>query len=190
MNAGAAYELIQTPGNQNLGAAQSVDVASLRGGGLTQSAVTDRDVRSRFQWPSHASQAARETRQGITIFDDLEKQMAECGTEHEDALDRIRKFYIISDDPSLVWQFLYDHRAVAQILLDAASYLREFFSGRVIFNLRVLIDESGSQALYAVVMWPGSVRDVREAFRKFDETWWLSRSRQASGYLAFTYELV
>jgi hypothetical protein len=36
----------------------------------------------------------------------------------------------------------------------------------------------------------GSVRDVRVALDHFDERWWIANSHQASGDLAFTYELV
>jgi hypothetical protein len=56
--------------------------------------------------------------------------------------------------------------------------------------LRAPIDESGSQTLYVVAMWPGNVRDVRQALARFDDAWWIAHSRQASGHLAFTYELV
>lgn len=130
-----------------------------------------------------------EPRQSTAIFEGLEKQMAEFAAEHVAGLNDLRKHFVLPADLSVL-NFLSGHRIIPQMLLQAAPHLRNYFGARAVFNLRAPIDESGSQTLYAVVMWPGNVRDVRQALARFDDAWWIANSRRASGYLAFTYELV
>ena len=105
------------------------------------------------------------------------------------AVDEVRRhFGMLEDSP--VTTFLLEHPALSSILLDAVAPLRKCFGADCLFNLRAPFDESGSQTLYAVAMWPGSTQGVRTAFAAFDDTWWVAHSQPASGYLVFTYELV
>jgi len=127
---------------------------------------------------------------GLSRLANSENQMASVGPEHEVPFDQIRKYYVLPKDPSPVLKFLSEHRTSPQILLDGAAHLKDCFGEDAVFNLRAPIDEDGSQMLYAVVMWPGALRDVRQALTRFDEIWWIAHARQASGYLTFTYELV
>ena len=115
--------------------------------------------------------------------------MAESAAQHEAVVNDVRKHYVLPADAS-VRDFLTEHRAIPQILLEAAPQLKAHFGGNAIFNLRAPIDEAGSRTLYAVAMWPGELRDVRDALAKFDNDWWMARAGQAAGYLTFTYELV
>jgi hypothetical protein len=131
-----------------------------------------------------------EPKQGRAIPDYLEKQVVSFGAEHDAALNEVRRYFVLPADPASVLTFLSGHRTVRQLLLEAPAYLKASFGPDAVFNLRAPIDESGSQTLYAVAMWPGDLRDVRQALARFDDAWWISHSRQASGYLAFTYELV
>lgn len=130
-----------------------------------------------------------EPRQRPAIFDGLETQIAEFAAQHEALLAEVRRQYVLPADSSVV-TFLTKHRALPPILLEAAPELRACFGAEAVFTLRAPIDDSGSQTLYAVAMWPGNVRDVRDALEKFDDTWWIEHSQPASGYLTFTYELV
>jgi hypothetical protein len=107
----------------------------------------------------------------------------------EEALNDVRKHYVLPADPSVI-DFLADHRAIPQLLLAAAPQIKGYFGRNAVFNLRAPLDEAGSRTLYAVVMWPGKLRDVRDALARFDDEWWMARARQAGGYLIFTYELV
>ena len=136
---------------------------------------------SGIHWP--------EPRQRAVIFEGLEKQMAEFAAQHEALLSEVRRQYVLPADTSVV-TFLTEHRTLPPILLEAAPELRACFGAEAVFTLRAPIDDTGSQSLYAVAMWPGNVRDVRDALEEFDDTWWIEHSRQASGYLTFTYELV
>jgi hypothetical protein len=120
---------------------------------------------------------------------DLEEQMARYQAEHEALITEVRKQYVLPADSSVV-DFLHDRRTLPQLLLEAKPHLEEYFGGDAVFRLRCPIDESGSQTLYAVAMWPGRAMDVRTALDSFDDAWWISNSRQASGHLIFTYELV
>ena len=161
-----AYGELQTSGNSSVQTAPVV-------------LHTAAQVRPRFPRPQ----------QGMAMFEDLERQMLAFQIEHEAALKDVRRFFVLPPDASVL-TFLNEHRTIPQVLLEAATHLRASFTATTIFNLRVPIDESGSRALYAVVVWPGAVRDVRAALDRFDEAWWISHSRQTAGYLAFTYELV
>ncbi len=122
------------------------------------------------------------------IINGFEEAMSQHKREADAALDSIRKIFTMPDDPS-VTTYLHEHRAIPQILLEAAPHLREHF-GNAVFTLRAPIDDSGSQTLYAVVMWHGPVDDVGDALDRFDEVWWIHNARRASSYLTFTYELV
>jgi hypothetical protein len=44
--------------------------------------------------------------------------------------------------------------------------------------------------LYIVIPWAGTVAEARTGLSRFDETWWLTCSYQASGHMAFVYELI
>ena len=105
-----------------------------------------------------------------------------------EARDLVRDFVMPSD--SSVLDFLEDHRVIARTLAEAAPRLREYFGESTVFSLRRAFDELGGRTLYAVVLWPGKPQDVRSALRRFDDEWWFTRSRQTSGKLVFTYELV
>ncbi len=139
--------------------------------------------------PFQAAPRWPEPRQRAAIPEVLEKQMAESAAQHEAVVNDVRKHYVLPADAS-VRDFLTEHRAIPQILLEAAPQLKAHFGGNAIFNLRAPIDEAGSRTLYAVAMWPGELRDVRDALAKFDNDWWMARAGQAAGYLTFTYELV
>jgi hypothetical protein len=130
-----------------------------------------------------------EPRQHGAVFEGLERQMADFAVDEAAALAEVRRYFVLPADAS-VSTFLSGHRAITQILLEAAVQLRACFAPTAVFNLRAPIDESGSQTLYVVAMWPGSLQDVRRALATFDDTWWFAHSRRALGYLAFTYELV
>ena len=139
--------------------------------------------------PSQAAPRWLEPRQHAASFEGLEKRMAEFAAQHEAVLNDVRKHYVLPADAS-VRDFLTEHRAIPQLLLEAAPQLKSYFGGNAVFNLRVPIDEAGWRTLYAVTMWPGKLRDVRDALARFDDDWWMARASQAAGYLTFTYELV
>lgn len=123
------------------------------------------------------------------IFRDFEKQMAAFETQHEAALAELRKQYVLPGDSSVL-DYLREHRAIPQLLILATPQLKSHFGTAAVFTLRAPIDESGVRTLYAVAMWPGNVRDAKNALDRFDDAWWIANSRQASGNLYFTYELV
>lgn len=148
----------------------------------------DRPPASLYQ-PLQAASRRPEFRQPAAILGGLEKQIAEFAPQHEAVLNHLRKHYVLPTGAS-VRDFLTEHRAVPQILLEAAPQLRACFGGNTVFSLRAPIDGAGSRTLYAVAMWPGKLRDVRDALAKFDNDWWMARAGQAAGYLTFTYELV
>jgi hypothetical protein len=130
-----------------------------------------------------------EPRSQREFLKDLEQQMEQFEAEHEGAIVELKKQFVFPADDSVV-QFLRDHRIIPQLLILAAPQLRQHFGADSVFALRAPIDESGTRTLYGVVKWSGDARDVRTALEQFDEAWWMANSRQASGNLYFTYELV
>jgi len=109
--------------------------------------------------------------------------------DSEATFEEVRKHFVLPNDSSVA-TFLREHRSLPQILVEAVAPLKACFGMQTVFGLRAPIDEAGSRTLYAVAMWPGKARDARNALARFDDDWWIAQSRQASGYLTFTYELV
>lgn len=123
------------------------------------------------------------------IQDQIEQQMAQFEADHEAVVTELQRSYVFLNDQA-IRSFFKSHRTAPQLLIEAAPHLRRTFGAGTIFNLRAMIDEYGAQTLYVVAVWPGDVRDVRIALERFDEQWWIANSRQASGDITFTYELV
>lgn len=146
--------------------------------------ITPQPLYRAFQESPRSSDARRRPE----LFRELGKQMADYAAQQA-VLDDVRKHYVLPADSSVL-NFLTNHRGMAQVLLDAAPRLKHYFGAATIFSLRAPVDESGMRTLYAVVIWAGKIRDVRNALARFDDEWWLPHSTQASGYLIFTYELV
>jgi hypothetical protein len=139
--------------------------------------------------PTQATPQWPEPQPLASIFEAPERQMAELFAEHAALRSEVRRHYVLPADSSVI-TFLTGHRTLPPILLEAVPQLKACFGAQAVFALRAPIDDSGTQTLYAVVMWPGKMRDVRDALEKFDNRWWIQHSRKASGHLTFTYELV
>jgi hypothetical protein len=141
-----------------------------------------------YQEPPSAARGPSSSHEPTDLAN-LESQMARFEAEHETMIADVRKHFVFSTDSDLN-SFFRSHRTLPQLLIQATPHLRRAFGTGTVFNLRAPIDASGSQTLYAVVMWPGPANDARMALADFDENWWFEIVRQASGNLTFTYELV
>lgn len=143
------------------------------------------------QPPIHRSkpQPRIEDQNSHRILDQIEQQMAQFEADHETAVTQLQRSYVFLNDRAIRSVFR-SHRTAPQVLIEAVPWLRRTLGAATVFNLRASIDESGGQTLYVVAVWPGDVRDVRMALELFDEQWWITNSRQVSGDLTFTYELV
>jgi hypothetical protein len=126
---------------------------------------------------------------GLRLQEQLEQQMAQFEAAHEAVVAELQRNYVFVNDQS-VRSFFRTHRTAPQLLIEALEHLRQHFGNDTVFNLRAAVDEYGAETLYAVALWPGAVRDARRAIDQFDERWWIANSRQASGDVTFTYELV
>jgi len=67
-----------------------------------------------------------QTREGATLFESREAQMAESAARHEGALAEVRKHYALPADSS-VRDFLTEHRALPYLLLEALPQLKATF---------------------------------------------------------------
>ncbi len=131
---------------------------------------------------------AATVRRQQSFIRDIEVQMQQFERDYRDALTDVRKRYVFPSDTSVA-EFLNDHRAMPQLLIDAAPQLRKYF-GNTVFALRVTSDEYGWQNLYADAMWPGDARDALRLLDQFEDEWWIANCRPARGALTFTYRLV
>lgn len=130
-----------------------------------------------------------EPKRRVAMSEGLARQGRLAAAGHEATITELRRHFGFPLDSSVL-TFLTVHRNLPQLLLEAAIHLNTYFGPETVFNLRAPIDDSGVRTLYAVAMWPGNVRYVRDALARFDQAWWLGHSRQAASYLNFTYELV
>jgi hypothetical protein len=119
---------------------------------------------------------------------DIENQMTQFEREYQAAVATVRKIYVFPSDDSAT-DFLTFHRALPQLLIDAAPHITSFFPENVI-SLRASSDEYGSTILYADVLWPGDAREALTRLDSFEDAWWIANSRPARGTLIFTYRLV
>jgi hypothetical protein len=119
---------------------------------------------------------------------DLETQMQQFEQDYQAAIAELRRSYVLPADSSVL-DFLSDHRALPQLLIEAAPHLKRYFANTV-FNLRAESDEYGWQNLYADAMWAGDARDAVRHLEQFEDGWWLQNCRPARGVLTFTYRLV
>ena len=119
---------------------------------------------------------------------ELEAQMRQFERDHQTAITEVRKFYVLPTDSSVL-DFLNEHRALPQVLIDAAPQLGRYF-GDTVFALRATSDEDGWQNLYADALWPGDALDAIRLLDRFEDDWWIPNCRQAGGNLTFTYRLI
>lgn len=119
---------------------------------------------------------------------DIEEQMQQFEKDYQGAVAEVRKFYVLPADDSVL-SFLNDHRALPQLLVDAAPQLQRYF-GNTVFALRTSTDEYGWQSLYADAMWHGDARDSLRLLDEFEDKWWIPNCWPARGALAFTYRLI
>lgn len=128
------------------------------------------------------------THRQLSSIRDIEAQMQQFEMDYQAAVAEVRKLYVLPNDSSVL-DFLKDHRALPQLLIDAAPKLKRYFSDTV-FTLRATSDEYGWQNLYADAMWSGDARDAVQLLDQFEDEWWIPNCRPARGALTFTYRLV
>jgi len=142
-----------------------------------------------FQYKRQESVNVTIPRRQSNISEDLEQHVLRLQADNLNLILEIRKKFIFPLGSSVV-DFLRNHRSISQILLESEAHLKQYLGSETVLTLKAPIDESGSPTLYAVAIWPGSVKEVVSGLEKFEENWWLANSRLASGNLHFTYELV
>jgi len=123
------------------------------------------------------------------IGQQIEKQLAQFEAEHEVAIANLRRQFVFLDEES-IRTFLRTHRTAPQVLMQAVPHLHRNFGADTVFRLQATTDEYGAETLYATVVWPGNLQDIRASLDRFDDQWWIVNSHQASGDITFTYELV
>ncbi|MFZ0629720.1 MAG: hypothetical protein WA399_02090 [Acidobacteriaceae bacterium] len=116
------------------------------------------------------------------------QQSAYLYEEQQRELETLRRVYVFVDS-SLVRAFLREHRALPVLLLDAVPWLKSAFGDTPTLQLQLMIEEGEPATLCGLVLWTGALESAKEALRRFDDNWWLSNCRRASGNLIFDIEL-
>lgn len=100
----------------------------------------------------------------------------------------IKQKYCIREEIT-VFHFLEAHPFLAQLLLEAYPYIREYFSGAKV-SLEVVDDpeEYGREQLVAFIKTDMEPEDAVEALSTFDKVWWLDSLKRARGNLCITVE--
>lgn len=117
----------------------------------------------------------------------FESQMAQFDKMQAEALDKIRHFYLFTNEAE-VNEFLQSHKLVTQVLGEAIDHLKKHFEGSA-FSLRLKTDEYDDPTLYAAASWNKEPRHVIIALNGFNREWWLANSYPAGRHLSFTYDL-
>ncbi len=104
------------------------------------------------------------------------------------ALQQLRVYFLLPEESS-VEEVLSEEPALTQILVDSVPHLKSCFGSDAVLALRAPLDDSGVRELYALVLWPGGVDELRSALARFDESF-LFESPALGANLTFTYELV
>jgi hypothetical protein len=128
------------------------------------------------------------THRQSSFIRDVETQMQQFESDYQAAVAEVRRLYVLPSDTSVL-DFLNDHRALPQLLIEAAPQLKKYFADTV-FTLRTTSDEYGWQNLYADAMWTGDARGAIQLLDQFEDEWWIANSRPARGALTFTYRLL
>jgi|SRR5579883_874941 hypothetical protein len=100
----------------------------------------------------------------------------------------IRQKYCIRGETE-VFHFLETHPFLARLLIEAYSYIREYFSPSSVF-LEVVADpeEYGREQLVAFIKTDMEPEEAVEALSTLDKVWWLDALKQAQGNLCITVE--
>jgi hypothetical protein len=122
------------------------------------------------------------------LWANYEQQMTKFAAEQRRQVERLSKNYVF-DDGERVRSFLQNHRALSEILLEAAPELRRCFGDEIMLQLQVPCEEGLPGVIYGIVIWKGDVRTARVALQQFDDSWWMAATKKASGRIVFDYQL-
>jgi hypothetical protein len=128
-------------------------------------------------------------REGRTIFEPLERQMADSAASRQLIVNELRSRFGMASDSAIV-AFLASHRSLPHLLTEAFDRLKDAFGDNLIVNLEVSTDEDGNQMLYAITLWKADARQAASAFNSFVENWWVHRMSYSNSDVAFVYRLL
>jgi len=119
----------------------------------------------------------------------LELQMTQYSAEFERDMERLRRDFVLLNQPQ-VEHFLRDHRSLIEVLLDAVAALRRCFGQDAVLQIRMGgTEDEAPITLCCVVQWKGSADLAKTALDAFDEIWWMTNVKRASGRIVIDYEL-
>ena len=120
----------------------------------------------------------------ITIVDTIHQSLSIKGG---DTLEQIKKKYSIPEsDLSDVEKFLDKHKDLANLLLDACTKIRDFFTSETLL-LELISDTSieGGEELFVYIQTYLSVEEAVEKINDFDEQWFLDQLSRTKGLFNF-----
>jgi hypothetical protein len=95
--------------------------------------------------------------------------------------------YVIADRDAVA-RFIEENR-LRGLLMQARDPLNAAFGENAVKTLSLERDDEGFETLFCLVMTEGAMQGAKQALRRFDQQWWLSRAGQVAGRLNFDFEL-
>jgi hypothetical protein len=120
----------------------------------------------------------------ITIMDTIRQSLP---IKSGDILEQIKKQYSIPEsDLSDVEQFLDKHKDIANLVLEAYTKVRDFFTSETLL-LELISDISieGGEELFVYIQTYLSVEEAVEKINDFDEQWFLDQLSRTKGLFNF-----
>lgn len=120
----------------------------------------------------------------ITIMDTIRQSLP---IKSGDILEQIKKQYSIPEsDLSDVEQFLDKHKDIANLVLEAYTKIRDFFTSETLL-LELISDISieGGEELFVYIQTHLSVEEAVEKINDFDEQWFLDQLSRTKGLFNF-----
>lgn len=140
----------------------------------------------RYEQEQPVATARRACRETLHQYQQVGLDLA---AERERIIDAVRATYVFADRGQ-VESFLNEHQSIAELLREAAPYLKRHFGASVTLLLKVGFGDDGSRTLQALAVWSGALLDAKNALTEFDKEWWLQNCRRGSGNIVLDYELV
>lgn len=127
-------------------------------------------------------------REGVTSeFLASSRQLWESfGRQFDAEIAELKAQYVFRNEDEIT-QFVWSHRAVTAVLLNALPQLKSSFGEDIVLKLETVADDVESASLFAVVLWRGPAEPAEIALNDFDERWCLAQPVQPG--VTFTYEL-
>jgi hypothetical protein len=109
---------------------------------------------------------------------------------YEAQVSKLEQVYVFRNSDE-IREFLFEHKTIISVLLDARPVLEEFFTDRVVVSLELVddLEISAEKQLFGYIDVAGSSPvDAFERLSAFDSAWFLKQFDFTSGLFNFSLE--